>query len=1610
MTFNRAFISYGRADSKNFATKLYNFLNKKGFKIWFDQNDIPLAVDFQAQINDGIAKAENFIFIIAPHSVNSPYCLKEIELAIKFHKRIIPLIHVEQITRETWQERNPGKSDRAWETYQTKGLHSSFPNMHPEIGKINWVPFQENTVDFQESLEKLIQTFHKHENYVHQHTQILDRALEWESHQKQTRYLLTGEERKSAEDWLKIRFKQEQPPCTPSDLHCEFITESIKNANNLMTQVFLSYSQADVEVMQQVRNLLRREGLTVWTSQTDVQTGEDFGSAINRGIEQADNLVYLLSPDSQKSEYCRMEFDYAFSLNKRIIPILVRPTPESDIPPELAALQYLELTDNLESDLLKILRQDAAYYEEHKILLAKAIKWERQHNNPSILLRGYNLRSAEAWWKVAKQRDKHLPTALQEKFLTASLQQPPLSSLDVFISYSRADSDFARKLNDSLQLQGKTTWFDQESIATGTNFQTEIYRGIASCDNFLFILSSRSVSSPFCADEVEYAAKLNKRFVTVLYQRVNSENLHPELAKVQWIDFNQTDGDFNPNFNQLVRTLDTDREYVHSHTKWSCRSLEWEAKGKSQDMLLRGSEFAIASDWWQQAKQENKQPPVTKLQSEFITKSREAIEAGEKQEKRRNLMLRSLLVGVSIALVAAVGLGITAFSLYRRSEHQTKEAKKLANIANLRADAYELEKLMDLKPVESLVRAIASLGKSKDRSELQHLLHLVKSNLHRAGGLVQERNLFLGHENGVNSVAISPDGQIIVSASWDNTVRLWDLNGNPIGKPFFGHQFGVNSVAFSPDGQTIVSGSNDETVRLWDLNGNPIGKPLTGHEDGVNSVAFSPDGQTIVSASYDETVRLWDLNGNPIDKPLTGHEHGVKSVAFSPDGQTIVSASYDKTLRLWDRDGNPIGEPFVGHEDGVISVAFSPNGQMIVSGSYDETVRLWDLNGNPIGEPLTDREGNVSSVAFSPDGQTIISVSEDTSIRLWDLEGNAIAPTLNGHSAGITSIAISPDGQTIVSGSDDQTVRLWDVPGNAIALSLKGHQESVRSVAISPDGQTIVSGSADKTLRLWDLEGNARGEPFIGHQETVRSVAFSPDGQTIVSGSYDKTLRLWDLQGNQIGEPFTDSQDLVLDVAFSPDGQTIVSGNFDHKVRLWDLQGNVLGEPFIGHKSWVVSVGFSPDGQSIISGSSEIRFWDLEGNAQGEPLTGYNQWFNSVGFSPDGQSIISGNGDKTFRLWDLEGNERGKPFVGHQDAVTSVAISPDGQTIVSGSRDKTLRLWDLQGNQIGEPLTGHQDRVNSVAFSPDGQTIVSGSDDKTVRLWHGVTWQTWLRQGCDRLQWHPAFIHPEPEFAEISQGAVETCIEDGGWSDGEIAQFRVQQGRTLARLDGNLAAAREKFKEAEKFDANLDLPALITSATEFAAWAKVKQGKDLAEEQKIPEAVVAYQAAQELVPEIDLNPKTEEVDRDPEILAQHLATRAAADAKLSAGSNLAQAGNIPEAIAAYNEAQTIDPTLEIEAGYWFNLCWHGSLYGQAATVMEFCEKAIVLEPEDAEVKVGRGLARALTEDKEGAIADLSLYIKELGDDDEWKSKVQGWIDTLKTGENPFTEEVLQELR
>ncbi|CUA73247.1 putative WD repeat-containing protein alr3466 [Nostoc sp, PCC 7120] [Rhizoctonia solani] len=209
---------------------------------------------------------------------------------------------------------------------------------------------------------------------------------------------------------------------------------------------------------------------------------------------------------------------------------------------------------------------------------------------------------------------------------------------------------------------------------------------------------------------------------------------------------------------------------------------------------------------------------------------------------------------------------------------------------------------------------------------------------------------------------------MIASASFDQTVRLWDVNSRQqLGQPIQG-DLPFYSVAFSPSARLIAScygwGSNpnEYTVQLWNFD--------------------SPDGSQIVSGSFDKTIRVWDVDrGIAIVGPLKGHTGSVSSIALSPSGSQIVSGSWDCNLRLWDtRAEGMIGNPFEGHTDLVHSVDFSPRGTYVVSGGDDNTVRLWDTRIGREVESFQEHTQGVMSVAFSPCGQYVVSGSEDLKV------------------------------------------------------------------------------------------------------------------------------------------------------------------------------------------------------------------------------------------------------------------------------------------------------------------------------------------------------------------------------------------------------------------------------------------------------------------------------------------------------------------------------------------------------------------------------------------------------------------------------------------------------
>lgn len=259
-----------------------------------------------------------------------------------------------------------------------------------------------------------------------------------------------------------------------------------------------------------------------------------------------------------------------------------------------------------------------------------------------------------------------------------------------------------------------------------------------------------------------------------------------------------------------------------------------------------------------------------------------------------------------------------------------------------------------------------------------------------------------GHSGSVFAVAISPDGQTLISGGWDKTIQVWNLNTalrqsrNPSDGLLYtltGHADGVNCLALSPDGKLLASGSEDSSINLWDLSTqrqvlrSPL-LTLTGHSEGVRSIAMSPDGQTLVSVSADKTVKLWDLRTGELQHTLEGHLNSLKSVAISPNGQILAVGGLDKIINLWHLQAKELVHTLQWHWDEVNALAFSQDGYTLVSGSRDKTINLWHAGTGILMHTLEGHEDSVAAVALSQDGQRIVSSSWDNTIRIWGFPNN----------------------------------------------------------------------------------------------------------------------------------------------------------------------------------------------------------------------------------------------------------------------------------------------------------------------------------------------------------------------------------------------------------------------------------------------------------------------------------------------------------------------------------------------------------------------------------------------------------------------------------------------
>lgn len=354
----------------------------------------------------------------------------------------------------------------------------------------------------------------------------------------------------------------------------------------------------------------------------------------------------------------------------------------------------------------------------------------------------------------------------------------------------------------------------------------------------------------------------------------------------------------------------------------------------------------------------------------------------------------------------------------------------------------------------------------------------------------------------------------------------------------------INSVAISLDGQTIISRSQDNTIKVRNLKTGNVISTIAGNPDEKRIVLISPDLQTVAS-SEEDGIQILDLKTGSLKTTLPNiGKKRVETFAFSPDGQTLISNSgnvvYDplfneksiNIIEIWNLNTGKLKTTFKSDNYCVEShVAISQNGQMVMScrdlgwsiTPANINLKIWDVNTGKLKTTFSEKtdfekpyEKSIDQLIISPDGQTFVTLSGRKTVKLWDMNTGLLKATLpNPNNNDIDSIVFSPDGQTLFT-SNWGGIKLWNVKTGSLKTTLD-YGNSIGSFAISQDGQTLV-GKSFASLIIWDLKTGKYKTALVNStdKEFIRSVVISPDGQTIVSNYWNSdnkpyTIKIWQM-------------------------------------------------------------------------------------------------------------------------------------------------------------------------------------------------------------------------------------------------------------------------------------------------------------------------------------------------------------------------------------------------------------------------------------------------------------------------------------------------------------------
>ena len=853
---------------------------------------------------------------------------------------------------------------------------------------------------------------------------------------------------------------------------------------------------------------------------------------------------------------------------------------------------------------------------------------------------------------------------------------------------------------------------------------------------------------------------------------------------------------------RLKNWLSQNRDDLYQQQLLGSLTSEWKKADKSSGHLLRGARLDQFAGW-----AETKTIALTESELEFLETSLAAREERQEAEERRRQqeletakalaetqakraeeqenaarMLQRRAYYLFGALSIAIILAVSALVFGQRARLNAADAAEQAQLAGAReeamatlaeqarlnaieadenaaeADANAAEAVEQAQLATSRELAMAALNELEVDPERSALLaiqslssrHTIEAEeaLHQALQNMRITQRFEGHQAYLNSVAYSPDGSLLTTASGDGTAKIWNRKTGEVLLTISSGNAEFYMIRFHPAEPIIATGDSAGFIRLWDAETgaemdafslnvvrNEDGELVEGSGDGIQltGLAFSPNGDRLAAGNYGGTIKVWDLyTGAEI---LLPEKPGLTDLTFHPDGLYIAVSNgvYPGYISILNTQTS--GELFqVEAGLGITGLTFNPVNHSLVSTGYDGNLTVWDpLNGEVLMSETFGAE--FYSPVFSPDGQYLAIAHPNGTAIVLNAETLEEIITLAGHSAGVNSVAFSPDGDYLATASNDGTALEWSLKPGYEVLTI-GNNDGFLRVAYHPSGKQLATTSLFGMVSVWDAQTGALIWQQKGHDQFVGGLAYCPDGSLLASSSdVPPVIIVWDAATGDQLITLEGHTSYVNNIAFSPDGEYIASAGEDNTARIWNMDGEVVA--IIDHPEHVWGLAFHPDGSilstspwndtAVLEASSDIGdsseeqvpdqrviSWDYISGVQVLNLGPHSQAVRDLDYSSDGDRLAAGSWDGTVTVWNVHDGEQLLTFDASNHTVFRLAFSPDNTQIATSGL--SVKVWDSATGERLLTFENHTAEVYDLAFSPDGKYLATASLDGTVRI------------------------------------------------------------------------------------------------------------------------------------------------------------------------------------------------------------------------------------------------------------------------------------------------------